>query len=444
MKKAAFVFALPILALLGAGANAGGGGGGHDAPKDGGKDGHKAAPAKPAPPPPPTPAAAAAPEAEQPWRLIRALHRLQARLGEGDATAQAAQGDLVADLAKRFDAAPAPVWDDRRNAAAQMVLLLSGADPRTARKRLEDGLFGSHDGPPRVGLAFADGDLAGAAQLLGDLDADFDDLAGAHAALAAATAAAAGPPEERGKAHALFDRARLLAPGFLPEEAALRRQTRLAEDLGERARFAELAARYLRRYAASVYAPPFRARLARATAALAISTEALAAMTPLIVAFNAQERAAALDAVARAALSQGKPELTQAAASLWLDAGADEAGRGRAKIYALAAQALRGSPDVAARLAETRVGDPDAEALRRAALDLARQVNAWPPTPPKGGSAPEASAPRAKDGAEAAAQKALAEGESLLRAAPTLATNASAPPAPRAAPSAPATQGTAR
>jgi chemotaxis protein MotC len=441
-------------ALLACGPALAGGGAGQ------GKPAETAAPPRPAPPPPPTPAAAAAPEADQPWRLTRALHRLQARIGEGDGAAQAAQGDLVADLARRFDAAPDAVWDDRRNAAAQMVLLLSGADPRPARRRLERGVFGAHDGAARAGLAFAEGDDAAALRLLLDLDASHDDLPRAHAALVAATLIAAGPAAGRGEAHALFDRARLLAPGLLPEEAALRRQARLAEERGERARFAFLAARHLRRYPRSVYAPPFRARLPRALADMAAaappaqSVAALEEMAALLDAFSPPERAAALDALARRALSTGRAELARAAAAR-MEAGADEPARRRAALYALAARALGGDPQVVEALERAEGGDPDSEALRRAALALARQVVAWPPAPParpvRTAATPEAPADKAAPTAkppqadmkpphggasppappsEAAILKALAQGDELLRAAPRVA--APRPPQPSA------------
>lgn len=411
----AWVAAL-ALALLVAAAPAAAGGGGKPA-KDGGKEhgkGHEtAAPARPAPPPPPSPAMAAAPEADQPWRLIRALHRLQARLGEGDATAQAAQGDLIADLARRFDAAPPAVWNDRRNAAAQMMLLLSGADPRSARRRIEAGAFGAYDAGPRAGLAFAEGEAATARRLLAGLDpAQLDDLPRAYAALVAATLIAAGPAEGRAAAHDLFDRARLHAPGLLPEEAALRRQARLAEELGDRPRFARLAALHLRRYARSVYAPPFRARLPQALAALARDAATLADLAPLLDALTAAERGAALDRLAKTALAAGQADLARAAAAR-LAAEPEPQARQRARLYGLAAQALTGDAAVAADLAALAAADPDAEALRRAALDVARQVSLWPP--PRRADAP----PPPPLAAEARIRKALAEGERLLGGPPS-------------------------
>lgn len=395
--------------------------------------GHAAAPEPVRPPPPPTPAAAAAPDAAQPWRLIRALHRLQARLGEGDVTAQAALGDLVADLAGQFDAAPEAVWDDRRNAAADMVLLLSGADPRAARARLDKGLYGSFADVPRAGLAFADGDAAQARRQLEELvDADLDDLPRAYAALTAASLIAAGPAQSRAEAHALFDRARLLAPGLLPEEAALRRQARLAEEQGDRPRFAALNAAYLRRYPASVYAPPVRARLPRAMAALAVAPQDIDSFEPLLAAFSTPERIDALDRIARQAISAGKAPMASAAARRLLDAApADAAAGRRARVYALAVQAVAGGPEVVARLAQPQEGganDPDAEALRRAALDLARQIYAWPPAPPSAASPPGEAPP-----AEASIRKALADGETLLRAAPALGAQPQRAVAPRRA-----------
>ena len=56
---------------------------------------------------------------------------------------------------------------------------------------------------------------------------------------------------------ALLDRARLLAPGTLVEEAALRRSIAVATTLGDAKRFLRLSEQYVRAYLRSPYASQF-------------------------------------------------------------------------------------------------------------------------------------------------------------------------------------------
>src|SRR5690606_8878443 len=62
---------------------------------------------------------------------------------------------------------------------------------------------------------------------------------------------------EPANALALLDKARLLAPGTLVEEAALRRSIAVATRLGEAARFVRLSEQYVRSYLRSPYASQF-------------------------------------------------------------------------------------------------------------------------------------------------------------------------------------------
>jgi chemotaxis protein MotC len=350
-------------------------GGAHGGGKAGGHDAH-AAPAVP-PLPPPDPAV----EARQPRRLIRALYRLQARLGSGDATAQAAQGSLVAALSDQFDAAPDAAWVDRRNVEAQLALLLSGGDPVGAGARRARGVFGADAAIIDAGLAFARGARDAAAKLAKIEGKLGDGLARAYAALTAATLMASGGPADRAAAPALFDTARLLAPGLLPEEAALRRASDLAAREGDGGRYARLASIYLRRFPRSVYAAPTREGIAATAARLIVEPADLDAFAPLLDDLPAAETRATLETVARAALGKGRTGAALAAArALANAAGGDVATAERARVYALAGETLRGEASAATALASASAGgDAEVEALRQAALALARQVYAWPP-----------------------------------------------------------------
>jgi chemotaxis protein MotC len=367
---------------------------------------------KAAPPAPPKPADLGPPK---PSRLVRALQRLQARLGAGDATAQAAQGALVAELEAQFEAADPAVWTSRREAAAQMVLLLSGGDPRPARRRAAAGQFGENADLVVAGLAFAEGDATRARSLLAGLDLEgVGDLARGQALLTAATLWSAGRGADPAKADALFDAARLAAPGTLTEETALRRQTRLAETRGDLTRFGWLASRHLRRFPRSIYAPAFRALLPEAAGRLAarIKDPTLAPLEPMLVAMTTQERMATLDALARHALAQGHFPFALAAARRALEiAPSLTLAADRAAMFALVATALEAGPDVRPRLAAARAPDAETEALRQAALAFVNDVYEWPPRAlPTPADADRIEPPPGL----ARAAKSLAEGEALL------------------------------
>ena len=81
----------------------------------------------------------------------------------------------------------------------------------------------------------------------------------AHVALVQGIVYAAREPEQAIKS---FEVARLLAPGSLVEQGALRRQTMVASKLGRWDQAEKLAAQYLRRFGNAVYAPTFYREIA--------------------------------------------------------------------------------------------------------------------------------------------------------------------------------------
>jgi chemotaxis protein MotC len=131
------------------------------------------------------------------------------------------------------------------------VLMPLGEDlePKTNEKKLFDGI-----------VAYGKGHAAEAESILLALDASsFDALRGAHLSLAQALLASRTNPE---RAFEYFEKARLLLPGTLIDEAALRQIVVLASKTSNRERFSRAAISYLSRFRRSAYVAGFETQLA--------------------------------------------------------------------------------------------------------------------------------------------------------------------------------------
>jgi chemotaxis protein MotC len=141
------------------------------------------------------------------------------------------------------------------------IFVLSGGDP-SVLSAWEDGLSpGSPEEKLFEGvMAYGGGRITAAESALLSLDArSFDPMLGGHLALAQALLASRINPE---RAFLYFDAARLLLPGTIVEEAALRQIAVLAARTGNKDRFAEAATTYLGRFPRSAYIAGFETQLA--------------------------------------------------------------------------------------------------------------------------------------------------------------------------------------
>ncbi len=210
----------------------------------------------------PPPAVAAAPVGE-PYVLMRTLQSLQDEIAQGSTEALLAQRSIRARMDIDFVAAGASVWQDKRNAAAAVTYVLSGGAPAILKK------MKSLTPPPAIDMNLLDGALAyvqgnqdEAERLLGGINA-FDLLPSMGGQIALAQSALAVRTDSA-KALRLLDVARLLAPGTLVEEAALRREIFVADQVGDGDKVLKLSRQYLERFRHSVYAGNFRNRFAAA------------------------------------------------------------------------------------------------------------------------------------------------------------------------------------
>jgi chemotaxis protein MotC len=184
------------------------------------------------------------------------VQRLQTRIAEGDRSAYPTEMDALKTMAQAISAAAPETWSDKREADALVVYVLSGgALPPVVSLVRDDKLVESERALARAALAYVTNHEADALELLGGVDLTALDvrLAGPIAFARSVLKARKDPKA----AIADLDWARLLAPGGLVEEAALRREIGLLAEAHDAARMAQLSRQYAERFAASLYAPDF-------------------------------------------------------------------------------------------------------------------------------------------------------------------------------------------
>jgi chemotaxis protein MotC len=193
---------------------------------------------------------------DEPEILIRRLQDLQERVARGDAASYAEQPQLLHLIAQRFEAQPPEIWAKRQDARALILYLLSGGASSVGRKILDAHHFAATETPLAKGaIAYLEGVDGVDRDTLLNLDPLALDVSlGAHVAFVQSILLAGF---DRAKAVAKLDLARLLVPGGLVEEAALRREAGLLSETAEFDKFAGLSRQYWERFRNSPYAANF-------------------------------------------------------------------------------------------------------------------------------------------------------------------------------------------
>jgi chemotaxis protein MotC len=361
--------------------------------------------------------AEAAGDAEPPYELVRRLQALQDEIAHGSTEAFVAQRSLLAEIDERLAATPAEAWQDERNARAIVTYVLSGGNPAALRNLIEKApLPHVDDRLVRGALAYLDGNIGAAGELLAEIDAaKLPASMGSQVALAQSALVVAAEPE---KAGALLDLARLLSPGTLAEEAALRRQIFVVDQLGDVDKFEALSRQYLERFRHSAYAGNFRQRFAAALTRMEFINDA-AEFDRLDDMLSELDPASRLDlylTISRAAVTLGKATAASLAAERAL-ALADPAGpdAARARLYraAVATIARDGLEPALGDLQaiDAAVLEPADAALHEAAVHIADSIGTAadfenmtdlaPPTDPAAEEEALASVPAIARGREA-------------------------------------------
>lgn len=270
----------------------------------------------------------------EPYQMVRSMQLVQDRVANGDHAAMPMQMRLLGMIDRRFrEAAPAE-FDDRRNMQALFVYAMSGGNPATLDlvfAKLGPGAQQEAALVRGVGQ-YLRGDLAGAMQTLRPLDPY--SMGRASAPFLALVKGSVFAGEEPATAVVMFDQARLLSPGTLVEEAALRRSLAAAVKLADAPRFLRATSQYARRFIRSPYATQFAEELVKGIVALNDSLD-LAQIEATISEMSPAHQKVVYLRLARAGAIEGLNKLSDFAAAKAAGYGDVAAGGdASAKLYA--------------------------------------------------------------------------------------------------------------
>ncbi|BAL74629.1 chemotaxis protein [Bradyrhizobium cosmicum] len=333
---------------------------------------------------------ASAPGSGEPYELVRTLQAVQDGIANGDMAAHSGHVALIRQIGEKFLAADASVWSNAQNGQAVVIYLLSGGGPQLVRKlpkpNVDERLFNG-------ALAYVEGRQDEARELLKDVKPRTlpSGLGGQVALVQGALFARS----EATLAIERLDDARLLLPGTLVEEAALRREILLVGQAEDFDKFEFLTLAYIRHYRNSVYAGDFWQRFSSGLtqSSLALDERRFARIVTLLEQIDRASRLKLYFAIARSAMLRGRLAVTELAGERALVLSADaSADRERAHFFRGVARVLTDEYD--GGLAELKALDrsklPERDIpLLNATVQLALDVR----KPFAGGSAAAADKP---------------------------------------------------
>lgn len=336
---------------------------------------------------------AQADSALQPFQMVRSLALVQDRIANGDHAALPMQRKVLEMSDERLRSASAEDFADPRNVSALLIYAMSGGNPVTVALAFSK-LDADHPAKPLADAigSYVSGDFVTAEERL---DAFEPRQIGAHApfvALIRGTVRSNVRPEA---ALADFKTARLMAPGTLIEEAALRRSLVISVSIGDPQTFAHSASAYARRFLRSPYASQFAETFVSGMAMLYAELDASEMADILSWMSREQAETIALRMSRQAAISNDAA-MTAFAAVISGDAPADDP---RALLYSNLGGIT--SPDVVDTLStlqsidRARLSEAD-----RALLDAATGVGRRVVEPPSGTATPASAGSPVQDDAE--------------------------------------------
>ena len=294
----------------------------------------------PASAPASVPAPAPASTANEPYELVRGLQAVQDGIASGDTAAHGSHIALIRQIGEKFLAADANVWSNPQNGQAVVIYLLSGGAPQVVRKLPRDKI--NVDGHLFDGaLAYVEGRQDEARELLRDVKPRTipSGLGGQVALVQGALFARA----EASFAIERLDDARLLLPGTLVEEAALRREILLVGQAEEFDKFEFLTLAYIRHYRNSIYAGDFWQRFSSGLtqSSLALDENRFARIVTLLEQIDRASRLKLYLVIARNAMVRGRMAVTRLAGERALTLSTDASvERERAHLFRGASRAL--------------------------------------------------------------------------------------------------------
>ena len=311
----------------------------------------------------------------QPYQIVRSLERVQDRLAGGDHASQPMQRRLLEMIDARFATREGSRFENELNRRALLVYAMSGGNPVTVEAAL--ARLGRDDPSRKLGesiLFYVNGKPKQAIDAFATVDpmAYSADIA-MYLALVKGSILTETEPAQ---ALALLDHARLLAPGTLVEEAALRRSVAVAAKLGDAERFLRLSEQYVRAYLRSPYASQFADAFVAGVVALNATVDRQA-VTDIAALMEPEQEKVIYLRIARRAAIDGLIDFAAFAATRAESVEDDP----RAKLYSSLSSMTSGSvEDVLHRLSQidrSRLSESDRQLLD-AASAVAREMSVAP------------------------------------------------------------------
>jgi chemotaxis protein MotC len=200
------------------------------------------------------------------------LQRIQMQMAQGDKSAYPSQQKLLRAMGAAITAAKPETWKDRREADSLVIYILSGGALADVVPLLKgSAVLDANSALARGAVAYITSHEADALDLLSKVD--LNALEPRVAGQVAFARSVLETTRDRKAAVSFLDWARLVAPGGLVEEAALRREIALVGEAGDAQRVAMLTRQYVTRFVASIYAADFFRELARLIARFGLADD---------------------------------------------------------------------------------------------------------------------------------------------------------------------------
>jgi chemotaxis protein MotC len=249
----------------------------------------------------------------EPYQMVRSLQHVQDRVAVGDHAALPIQRRLLEMIDERLREASAAELMKPSNLQAMLVYAMSGGNPATLKSILLRLHLEERDSRIAAGiLGYLNGGTRNAAAVLKSVDPMQEPAEiGSFIALLKGSLASLEDPKGALK---LLDQARLLSPGSLVEEAALRRSIALATTVEDAGRFVRHADQYARGYIRSPYASQFADAVVSGVIKLNDRID-LAAVDDVVGLMNPEQQKVIYLRIARRAAIDGLVELSKYAAA---------------------------------------------------------------------------------------------------------------------------------
>lgn len=191
-----------------------------------------------------------------PYQMVRSLQLVQDRIAGGDHAALPMQRKLLEMTDARLRSASVDEFTEPKNFSALLVYAMSGGNPHTVAALMARLDLSEADRKAGAGIvSYLQGDVGPSRTIMAGIEPD-DHPEELAAFLYLVKGSVLGAENQR-TGIAMLDRARLLGPGTLVEEAALRRTIDLAAKVKDVGKFVSASEQYARRFLRSPYSAQF-------------------------------------------------------------------------------------------------------------------------------------------------------------------------------------------